>query len=735
MKGTRETSLAIHLLGLFRVSVQGKPVQESHWPRKQAKLLLKLLALDPKHQLHRQQLIDAIWPDLDVESGAANLHKMIHMARRALEPKLTSAVDSRFILTHGQQVELSAPSGLWIDLEQFEASANRAMPSDLVSDCEAALTLYSGDLLSEDLYADWCTRRRDQLRALHRELMMRLASLYARHGQQRLAMMQFEKLLTIETSNEEAHRELMRLYALAGRRSEALRQFQRCCEAVRSDLETEPEEETQQLYRKIVAREIGPLPYPVDADSTAASLDTIAVLPFVNDSGDPSLDYLCAGIADSLIKNLSQVPRLQVLAYSTVSHYKGRRPNPKQLGVDLGVKALVTGRLSRLDEMLVITTELVDTADGSRLWGEHYRPQRAGVLATQREISRQISKKLRLRMTLEERNLIAKRYTRSPEAYTLYLKGRFHWNKRTGEGLKKGIDYFEKAIQKDPQYGLAYSGLADCYNLLSLYSALPPNKAMPRAKAAARKALQLDESLAEAHTSLAYTYLYYDWSWSAAEREFQHALELNPNYATAHHWYHEYLAAMGRFEEQLDEIRQAEELDPLSLIINTDVGWGLYYARSYDQAIEQLQRTLDLDSNFAVAHLMLGLAYAQKARLTEAVSSIQRAMGLCGEDPLVLAYGALGYVYAVSGQKAQARQMIDRLSAIPQARYASDYCQAMILAGLDERSEAIHRLESALEQRYDRMIYLNVEPVFDCLRQNTRFQQLIRRLGLSSKSK
>ncbi|HYR90279.1 MAG TPA: BTAD domain-containing putative transcriptional regulator [Terriglobia bacterium] len=330
-------------------------------------MLLKLLALDPKHQLHRQQLIDAIWPDLDVESGAANLHKIIHMARRALEPRLKSAVDSRFILTHGQQVQLSAPSGLWIDLEEFEASANRAMPSDLVSDCEAALTLYGGELLSEDLYADWCTQRRDQLRVLHRELLMRLGSLYLRRGNHRLAIMQFEKLLAIETSNEEAHRELMRIYALAGRRSEALRQFRRCSEAVRNDLDTEPEEETQQLHREILTRAIGALPYPSGADSTEASIDTIAVLPFVNDSGDPGLDYLCSGIADSLIKNLSQIPRLRVLAYSTVSRYKGRHPNPTQIGRDLGIKALVAGRLAKLDETLAITTELVDTSDGSRL--------------------------------------------------------------------------------------------------------------------------------------------------------------------------------------------------------------------------------------------------------------------------------------------------------------------------------------------------------------------------------
>jgi len=506
---------------------------------------------------------------------------------------------------------------LWVDVEEFEVSI-RAFRSGNVSECESALTLYDRDLLKEDLYADWCARKRDQLRASYQELLKKLGTLYENLGQHQSAIDQYEKLVASEPSNEEAHRELMRLYTLTGRRSEALRQYRRCSDAVRRELDADPEESTLRLYRRILSKELRALPQVERPTGGQTPIDTIAVLPFHNETGDASLAYLSSGIAESLIKNLSQLTKLRVLAYSTVARYKGRDLNPRRLGRDLMARALATGRLTKLDNSLAVTVELVDSSDGSVLWGDQYRSKHTDLLAIQEEMARQISAKLKLKLTFDERKRMARQYTTDPQAYTSYLKGRFHWNKRTAEGLKKAIDHFQTAIDIDGSYALAYSGLADCYNLLSLYSAMPPKQAMSKAKEAALRALEIDSSVAEAHTSLALTYLYYDWDWDESEREFQRALELNPNYATAHHWYHEHLTAMGRFEEQIAEILHAEELDPLSLIINTDVGWGLYYARKYEQAIEQLRRTLELDSNFAVAHLMLGMAHAQQDRLDEA---------------------------------------------------------------------------------------------------------------------
>jgi DNA-binding SARP family transcriptional activator/alkylated DNA nucleotide flippase Atl1 len=729
MKTDHRAELGIYLLGPFRVTVLGKPVDDSQWARPQAKLLLKLLALEPKNQMHRRQIMDVIWPEFDEASAAANLHKIIHMARRALEPTLTSGADSRFILTRSQQVQLTAPRGLWIDVAEFEAGSIRAFRSGLAAECEAAISLYGGDLLSEDVYVEWCARKRDQLRALYHELLMKLGSVYAAQGQDAAAVEQFEKLTASEPSNEEAHRELMRLYVRTGRRSEALRQFKRCWDAVRRELDAEPEERTQQLYRKILSTEIQAVPYRQPSSGNPAEIDTIAVLPFHNETGEADLAYLASGIAESLIKNLSRLTPLRVLAYSTVARYKGRDLNPRRLGRDLKARTLATGRLAKLDGTLTVTAELVDTSDGSVLWGEQYRSTQTDLLKIQEELAGKISAQLKVKFTADERRRMAKQYTADPEAYIFYLKGRFLWNKRTAEGLKKAIEYFEKAIRRDRAYALAYAGLADCYNLLSLYNVMAPNEAMTKAKEAARKALEIDPALAEAHSSLALTHLYYDWDWRAAEREFRKAIELNANYATAHHWYHEYLTALGRFDEQLAQILRAEELDPLSLIINTDVGWGLYYARKYDRAVEQLRRTLELDSNFPVAHLMLALAYAQQHCLDDALASVERSLQLSSDDPLILAVGALGYIHALAGRTREARQVIQRLHK-SKVRYASDYCQALVFAGLGEAGAAIHSLERAFELRYDRLIYLKVEPIFDPLRNEPAFGALIRRLGL-----
>jgi DNA-binding SARP family transcriptional activator len=721
-------ALAVRLLGEFRVDVRGQVVTDAQWTRPQARMLLKLLALEPTHQIHRQRLIEVMWPSIDPAAGAANLHKIIHMARRALEPTLRSGADSRFIITSRQHVQLQAAGGLWIDAEAFELLASRARASGIAAEYEDALTLYRGVLLAEDPYADWCAPKREQLHALRDDLLLGLGRTCSAHGLYPRAIQQFENVLATAPANEDAHRELMRLYALSGRRSDALRQFARCSAAVRAELDADVEDATLQLYRQIVARDIRPLATPSPAH--APTIDAVAVLPFDNETNDPDLEYLSSGIADSVIRNLSQAHGLRVLAYSTVARYRRKSVSPQRIGRDLDVRALVTGRIARAGTEVTIAPELVSTVDGARLWGEQYRLPQHDMLAVQEEISREIAEKLRVRMTVEERRLVVRRYTADPDAYGLYLKGRFHWNKRTADGLTRGIDYFEQAIQRDSAYALAYSGLADCYNLLSLYSVLPPGETMPRAKAAAEKALEIDASLAEAHTSLAYVHVYYDRDWDAAEREFRCALAINPNYATAHHWYHEFLTAMGRFEEQAAEILLAQELDPLSLIISTDVGWGLYYRRSYDDAIEQLRRTLDLDANFAVAHVMLGLAYAQKRMLTDAQSSVQRAIDLSGNSPSTLALAALGYVHAIGDRRAKAWTVVERLTALPRASYAADYCGALVLAGLNDRAAACDLLEKAVAARSDRLIYLNVEPIFDACREDPRFRQLVAAVGL-----
>ncbi len=342
-------------------------------------------------------------------------------------------------------------------------------------------------------------------------------------------------------------------------------------------------------------------PHPSRAAKSKA-IDSLAVLPLINDSPDADMEYFSDGVTESIINALSQLPKLRVVARSTVFRYKGREVDPKEVGQQLGVRAVLTGRVRQTGDGLMIAAELIDVTNDSQLWGEHYSRALSDVFVVQEEIAKEISEKLRLKLTGEEKKRLAKRHTGSTEAYKLYLKGLYYWNKRTVECLKKGIEYFEQAIEMDPNYALAYAGLADSYVLLGRYEALSPKESFPKAKAAAMKALQIDPGLAEAFPSLASAKFKYDWDWAGAERDFKHGIELNPNCATARHWYGHYLWCLGRFDEAFKQTQQALQLDPLSLMIDVSSTTPYFYARQYDQVIENCRRILDLHPNFPPAH-------------------------------------------------------------------------------------------------------------------------------------
>ncbi len=458
------------------------------------------------------------------------------------------------------------------------------------------------------------------------------------------------------------------------------------------------------------------------------TIDSVAVLPFVNVSADPNTEYLSDGITESIINNLSQLPRLRVMARSTIFRYKGREDDPQKIGRDLGVGAVLVGRIQPRGDLLTVQTELVDVANGSQLWGEQYNRKLSDLLAVQEDISREISGRLRLRLTGEEKTRVAKRPTENIEAYQLYLKGRYYWNKRTEEGFHKAIEYFSEATEKDRNYGLAHAGLADSYILLGEYGLLPAKEAFAKAREAATKALELDDTLGEAHNALATVKADYDWDWPGAEREFRRATELNPGYATAHQWYGELLSELGRNEEALAEIKQAQQLDPLSLIINTVSGAILQRAGRVDLAIEQLRKTLEIDPNFAQAHWDLGDAYVRKGAFAEAIAEFQRAITL---SPNITWYkGALGHAYARAGKSAEARKLLDELKEHSRRSYVSWWDFAAIYAGLGEKDQALASLEKAYEQRDNRMVELRVDPLLDPLRSDPRFADLLRRIGL-----
>ncbi len=462
---------------------------------------------------------------------------------------------------------------------------------------------------------------------------------------------------------------------------------------------------------------------------TETPVRTIAVLPFRNLSGESGDEYLSLGMADALITRLGNLRQVITRPTSAVLKYSGSGADPLAAGRELAVDALIEGRIQKLEDRIRVTVQLIRVRDGQPLWSEKFDEQFTNIFAVQDSISQQVARALALKLSRVEREQLTKRYTENTEAFQFYLKGRYFWNKRSVEGLRKGGEYFQRAIERDPDYALAYAGLADCYNLLSYYGSLSPKESFPKAKAAALKALEIDESLAEAHTSLALAAMAFDWDWAAAGREHQCALELNPNYATAHQWYAEYLAAMERQGEALTEIRRAGEIDPLSLIVATAEGYIGYYRRDFDATIKHSEKTLEMDPNFAPAHSFLAWGYLQKGKFAEAISALQRAVSLSDSNSRMV--GELGHAYAVSGQKAKAREIVGQLEMKSQRQYVSPYEIALLYAGLDEKEQALVWLRKAFEDRAWQLMYLRVEPKLDPVRADPRFIDLLRDVGLA----
>ena len=456
-----------------------------------------------------------------------------------------------------------------------------------------------------------------------------------------------------------------------------------------------------------------------DTSANASSIQSIAVLPFVDDASDADAEYLNDKIAESLINSLSKLPQLRVVPRSVVASYKGKEIDPRKVGQELNVRAVVTGRLSRHGDMISIQADLIDLQNVAQLWGQSYDHRMADVMLVQEDISRDIFENLRLKLNVEEKKQL--------EAYRLYLKGRNSWNKRTEDGLLQGIDYFQQAINIDPNYGAAYAGLADCYNMLVVYGMRQPKEGFPKAKDAAIKALDIDETLAEAHTSLAFIKFRWDWDRTETEREFQEAIKLKPGYAPAHQWYSSYLVAVERFDEAIAEAKRTEELEPLSFVASSHLGWIYYLAGKNDEAIAQCKRILELDPSSFPARRYLGLAYEAKGMYPEAIAEFQKGVKLSG-SPLMLAL--LGHAYAVSGKRSEAQQVLSDLQQLQSQRYVSPYTVAAIYAGLNDQEQALKWLRRAYDERDIWLMNMKVDPVFVKLRQNRKFTDLLASVGL-----
>jgi eukaryotic-like serine/threonine-protein kinase len=462
--------------------------------------------------------------------------------------------------------------------------------------------------------------------------------------------------------------------------------------------------------------------------SSGETIDSLAVLPFVNASADPNAEYLSDGITESLINSLSQLPHLAVKSRDSAFMYKGKDADAMTVGRELGVRAVFKGRVILRDDTLAISAELIDAQNDNHLWGQQYTRKTTDVFALQEEIAKEMTTALRMRLSGEDEKRLAKSYTANPDAYRLYLQGRYWWNKRTGEGYNKGIEYFQQAIEKDPNYALAYSGLADCYSSLAFNGNVPPKEAFPRAKEAALKALEIDDKLAEAHASLGYIKTLYDWDWTGAEKELQRAIELNPSYALSHQWYGITLISVGRFEEAIAEGKRAMELDPLSLTINRSLGIAFFLARQYDQAIDQERKTLELDPNFILARDDLGYTCLQKSMYKEGIAEFEKALVTFPSNTGALS--GLGYAYAVAGRRTVAQKVLDQLTELAKQKYVSPGSRASIYTGLGEKNKAFDWLEKGYEERSLRFSIVKANPIYDPLRSDPRFQDLLRRMNL-----
>jgi eukaryotic-like serine/threonine-protein kinase len=457
---------------------------------------------------------------------------------------------------------------------------------------------------------------------------------------------------------------------------------------------------------------------------SGGAFDSLAVLPFVNVGADQNTEYLSDGITENLINSFSRLTKLRVVPRSRVFRYKGRDVEPEMIGREMGVVAVLTGRVLQRGDELNIQVELVDVGRDSQLWGRQYKGTLSEIITVQETIANEVAQRLGLRTTAAEQQRLTKRYTSVPEAHKLYLKGRYLWNRRTRDTVQRAAQYFQEALDKDPAYALAWAGLADCYGVYSVYGVLSNKEAVPRAKEAATKALEADDTLAEAHASLGYADSY-AWDWSGADREFRRAIELDPSYPTAHHWRGtNFLEVMGRLNDAMTELRRAQELDPLSLVIAAVVARDLIFARQYDRAEAELRKALEMDSRFALGHAYLGLAYEQQGRIEQAVAQFHEWQTLSGDEPAATA--ALGHSYAMSGRRIDAEKALFRLQDLAKDRYVAPYDIAVVYLGLGDKAKAMDWLDRAYEDHSAWLIWVKLDPRFDSIRAAPHYHDLLR---------
>lgn len=665
-------TLEIRLFGSFRVLVDGRPVDDGAWGRRKSKTLLKLLALAPNREMHREQLAELMWPEAEPGVAQSNLHKTIHAARRALQPDLKDGRSSLYLGNVEERLALTAPSGVWIDAAEFERLGAAALAGADSAALDQALELYSDVLLPDDRFEDWAAGPRERFSRLFQELLARAAARQETAGVFGKAIELWQRAAAADGCNEVAHRALMRLYTATNSRHLAMAQFRQCQEALRAELDAAPEAATRQLYEEIATGggtaapgppadkvPLAPLApsqgkprrwYWFAAVLLAAALAvaawfqlaprqqairSIAVLPFESTA---ALEYVSDGLTESVINNLSGLPGVRVMARSTVFQYKGKSGDPRETGRALHVDGVVTGSLRQRGTAVAVNAELVDVRDGARIWGRQFELEDASLAMAQARLSSELAAALGARPEASQERF-GQPQTANAEAYRNYLLGRYHFSQRTREGYLRAEKYLLQAVAQDPAFAAAYTGLADVYGLLGFRHA-PPREYFPKATAMVRKALDLDPRSADAYTSLGMIKALYDWEWPEAQAAFRQALELNPGHATAHHWYGVHLNSMQRWDEATAELGLALELDPLSRIIQTNAAYPLHFRRRFADAAQRYRKVFELDPDFVVAHEDLMMVHHLTGRYEESLEEALRMLRASGEKEILAAVEA-----------------------------------------------------------------------------------------------
>jgi eukaryotic-like serine/threonine-protein kinase len=480
----------------------------------------------------------------------------------------------------------------------------------------------------------------------------------------------------------------------------------------------------------LVGLNVGGLGDRLKGLSAGGRIRSLAVLPLENFSGDSTQRFFADGITELLITDLAQIGALEIMGRASVMGYRGSNKTTPEIARELHVDAVVTGRVERSGDKVRITAQLIPATTGRVLWAKGYDRDLRDVLALEGELAQAIANEIKVKLTPEERARLTKVHPVDPNAHEAYLKGRYYWNQRTSNDLKKSIEYFQQAIAIDPTYALAYAGIADCYSVLGSTDTdmLSPDDAFPKARAAAERALEIDSTLGQAHTSLAYIKHHYEWDWVGAEKEYHQAISLNPRDPNTHHWYSHYLVGMGRFQKSLAESRLALKLDPLDFILNVHLGWHYLMARRSDEAVEELRRDIGMNAKSWAGHNFLGRAYEQLGRYSDAIAPLEKATAVSPGNPAMLS--ALAHAYALAGKRNEAKRILGRLLLMRQQRYVSPYEIAVIHVGLGEKDQAFEWLERAYQEHSSWLSYLNVESRLDPLHSDPRFADLVRRVGL-----